>query len=110
VDEGERAELLGGLRSKNAGVQARSVKGLLEIGRAAVPALAAALGRPGTSLPVRELIVQGLGDLGPAAREALPQIEKIAAGAPKAPAPGESREARLAVSARAASEKIRARQ
>ena len=109
VDEGQRAELLDGLRSKNAGVQARSVRGLLELGRPAVPALAAALGRPGTSLPVRELIVQGLGELGPAAREALPQIEKIAAGAPKGSVPSESREARLAASARAASEKIRAR-
>jgi tetratricopeptide (TPR) repeat protein len=109
IDEGDRADLVQGLRSKNAGVQARSVKGLLELGRPAVPALAAALGRTGTSLPARELIVQGLGDLGPAAREALPQLEKIAAGAPKGSVPAESREARLAAAARAASERIRAR-
>ncbi len=109
IDEGERADLVEGLRSKNAGVQARSVKGLLELGRSAVPALAAALGRPGTSLPARELIVQGLGDLGPAAREALPQLEKLAASAPPGSDTGQSREARLAAAARAASEKIRGR-
>jgi tetratricopeptide (TPR) repeat protein len=109
VDEGERSDLVQGLRSKNAGMQARSVKGLLELGRPAVGALAAALGRPGTSLPARELIVEGLGNRGPAAREALPQLGKLAAAAPRGAAPGASREARLAVSARAASEKIRGR-
>jgi tetratricopeptide (TPR) repeat protein len=109
VDEGERSDLVQGLRSKNAGVQARSVKGLLELGRPAVPALAAALGRPGTTLPARELIVEGLGNLGPAARAALPQLEKLAAAAPRGPAPGASREARLAAAARSASEKVRAR-
>jgi hypothetical protein len=105
------------LRSKNAGVQARAVKSLLELGRPAVPSLAAALGRAGTSLPARELIVDGLGRLGPAARDALPQLDRLAA-APAPPAkPGESdeekalreREARLSDSARAAAEKIRGR-
>jgi tetratricopeptide (TPR) repeat protein len=109
VDEGERSDLVQGLRSKNAGVQARSVKGLLELGRPAVPALAAALGRPGTSVPARELIVEGLGNLGPAARGALPQLEKLAAAAPRGSAPGDSREARLAASAKSASERIRGR-
>jgi tetratricopeptide (TPR) repeat protein len=109
LDEGDRADLVEGLRSKNAGVQARSVKGLLDLGRAGVPALAAALARPGTSLPARELIVQGLGEMGPTAREALPQLDRVAAGAPKGSAPGESREARLAASARAAIRKIRGR-
>jgi hypothetical protein len=64
---------------------------------------------------VRELIVDGLGALGPAAREALPQLDRLAGAAPPAPAPegadGEKalreREARLAASARAAADKIR---
>ncbi len=64
---------------------------------------------------MREAIVEGLGSLGPAARDALPQLERLGkAPAPK-PAPQESiedkalreREARLALSAQAASEKIR---
>jgi tetratricopeptide (TPR) repeat protein len=117
VDDFERAELGEGLRSKNAGDQARAVKGLLELGRPAVPSLAAALGRAGTSLAARELIVDGLSRLGPAAREALPQLDRLAAAAPPPPGPQESdeekalreREARLTDSARAASEKIRAR-
>jgi protein O-GlcNAc transferase len=117
TDDGERAELVEGLRSKNAGDQARAVKGLLELGRPAVPALAAALGRTGTSLAARELIVDGLGRLGPGAREALPQLDRLAGTAPSAPRPQESdedkalreREARLAASARAASERIRGR-
>ena len=117
VDDFERAELAEGLRSKNAGEQARAVKGLLELGRPAVPSLAAALGRAGTSLAARELIVDGLSRLGPAAREALPQLDRLAAAAPAAPGPQESdeekalreREARLADSARAAGERIRGR-
>jgi tetratricopeptide (TPR) repeat protein len=110
ADEGERAELMEGLRSKNAGEQARSARRLLDLGRPAVPALAAALGRPGTSLPVRELIVEGLGEMGPPAREALPQLDRLASAAPTGSAADPSREARLSASARAASEKIRARQ
>ena len=117
IDDGERAERAEGLRSKNAGDQARAVKSLLELGRPAVPSLAAALGRTGTSLAARELIVDGLGRLGPGAREALPQIDRLAGAAPSAPEPRDSdetkalreREARLAVSARATSEKIRGR-
>jgi hypothetical protein len=117
ADDFERIELAEGLRSKNAGDQARAVKGLLELGRPAVPTLAAALGRAGTGVAARELIVDGLSRLGPAARDALPQLDRLAA-APAPPAkPGESdeekalreREARLSESARAAAEKIRGR-
>ena len=117
ADDFERAELAEGLRSKSAGEQARAVKGLLELGRPAVPSLAAALGRAGTSLAARELIVDGLSRLGPAAREALPQLDRLAGAAPAGPGPQESdeekalraREARLADSARVAGEKIRGR-
>ena len=116
ADNFERAELAEGLRSKSAGEQSRAVKGLLELGRPAVPTLAAALARAGTSLAARELIVDGLSRLGPAAREALPQLDRLAAAVPT-PGPQESdeekalreREARLADSARAASERIRGR-
>jgi tetratricopeptide (TPR) repeat protein len=117
VDEGDRAELVEGLRSKNAGSQARAVKGLLALGRPAVPSLVAALQRAGTSLAARELIVEGLGGLGPAARDALPQLDRLAGTAPPPPGPQGSeeemalreREARLSASARAASERIRGR-
>ena len=81
----ELAELADQLRSKNAGVQARAAKDLLELGRPAVPSLAAALQRKGTSLAARERIVDGLGRLGPAAREALPQLDRLAKAAPAEP-------------------------
>jgi tetratricopeptide (TPR) repeat protein len=111
----EVADLADALRSKSAGAQARAVKGLLEIGRPAVPVLAAALARKGTSLAARELIVDGLGGLGPAAREALPQLNRLATSAPPASAPTGSREekalrereARLVASAQEAAEKVR---
>ncbi len=111
----ELPELLDRLRSKNAGIQARAVKGLLELGRPAVPSLAGALQRKGTSIAVRELIVDGLGTLGPAAREALPQLDRLIKTAPPNPGSVQSseekalrdREARLAASAQAASERIR---
>ena len=113
----ELAELADQLRSKNAGVQARAAKDLLELGRPGVPSLAAALQRKGTSLAVRERIVDGLGRLGPAAREALPQLDRLAqdraarAGPRRTRARSKAlreREARLAASAQAASAKIRA--
>ncbi len=108
---GEQAELAEQLRSKHAGEQARAARELLEIGRSAVPALAAALGRRTTAIAVRELIVDGLGELGPAAREALPQLERLAKGAADAPGAGAGssgeREARLAASAQAAVTRIR---
>jgi Tfp pilus assembly protein PilF len=112
----EHAELAQALRSKNAGVQARAARELLERGRPGVPTLAAALGRKGTALPVRELIVEGLATLGPAARDALVQLDRIAKASPFEPA-GQAadehhglreREAKLSASARAAGEKIRA--
>ena len=117
VDEIERAERAEGLRSKNAGEQARAAKGLLELGRSAVPSLAAALGRAGTSLAARETIVEGLGRLGPAARAALPQLDRLAEAVPPPPGPQESveeralraRQARLADAARAAGERVRGR-
>jgi tetratricopeptide (TPR) repeat protein len=110
------AELADQLRSKNAGVQARAVEGLMELGRPGVPSLAAALQRKGTSLPVRERIVDGLGRLGPAAREALPQLDRLGKTAPPEPGSQDSsedkalrdREARLVASAQAASARIRA--
>lgn len=112
----ELDELRDQLRSRNAGVQARAVRGLLELGRPAVPSLAGALPRKGTSLAAREQIVDGLGRLGPAARDALPHLDRLAKAPPPAPAASESseqralreREARLAASAQAASAKIRA--
>ena len=114
-ERAELHELLASLRSKNAGIQARAVKGLLELGRPAVPSLAGALQGKGTSIAVRELIVDGLGSLGPAAREALPQLDRLIKSAPPEPGPQESseakalrgREVRLAALAQAASEKIR---
>ena len=64
---------------------------------------------------MRERIVDGLGRLGPAAREALPQLDRLGKNRPPSPARVSSedktlreREARLAVAAQAASEKIRA--
>lgn len=107
----ERAELAERLRSKHAGEQARAARELLEIGRPGVASLAAALGRGTTAIAVREQIVEGLGALGPAAREALPQLERLTkagAGAGEAPgSPAAQREARLAASAQAAVAKIR---
>ncbi len=116
ADDFERRELAEGLRSKSAGDQVRAALGLVELGRPAVPTLAAALGRPETSLPARERIVDGLARLGPAAREALPQLDRLAAAAPPPATAGEAeeararreREARLADAARAAAEAIRA--
>lgn len=115
ADDFERGELAEGLRSKNAGDQARAVKGLLELGRPAVPALGAALGRAGTSVAARALIVDGLRRLGPAARPALGSLDRLASAAPTAPGPEASaeeralfeREVRLAAAARAAAAAIR---
>jgi hypothetical protein len=109
VDEGDRVELREGLRSRSVGVQARSARGLLDLGRAEVPTLAATLGRKKTSLAVRERIVENLAALKPATRETLPQLDRLAAAAPSGGGVSDSREARLAASARAASERIRAR-
>ena len=112
------AELIDQLRSRSAGIQARAAKGLLDLGRSAVPSLAEALQRKGTSIAVRELIVDGLGTLGPAAREALPQLDRLGKTAPPKPEPQDSsegralrdREAQLVTRAQAASDRIRGRQ
>ena len=112
------AELRDQLRSKSAGIQARAAKGLLDLGRPAVPSLAEALARKGTSIAVRELIVDGLGSLGPAAREALPLLDRLGKTAPSKPGPQDSseeralraREARLVASVQATSDRIRGRQ
>jgi tetratricopeptide (TPR) repeat protein len=109
----ETGDLADGLRSKHAGEQARAAKELLQIGKPGVPALAAALGRKTTAIAVRELIVDGLGSLGPAAREALPQLERVArpaaggSGGDPGAATLREREARLAAAAQAAITKIR---
>ena len=111
----ELAELRDDLRSSNAGEQARAVVGLLELGRPGVRALADALLRKGTSIAARERIVAGLGRLGPVAREALPQLDRLAKTAPPEPRmqdPDGARlrecEVRLAGAAQAAGEQIRA--
>jgi tetratricopeptide (TPR) repeat protein len=108
----ELSDLADRLRSKSAGQQARAAREMLEIGRPAVPSLAAALGRKTTAIAVRELIVEGLGALGPAAREALPQLERLAKPAPGGadaadPKASREREAKLAAAAQAAIGRIR---
>jgi tetratricopeptide (TPR) repeat protein len=110
----ELAELEEGLAAKHAGVQVRAVRGLLGLGRPPVPLLARALGRKGTSLAAREAIVEGLATMGPAAREALPQLDRlIKAGPPKAAAEPaaaserQRREARLIAAMDSAAARIR---
>jgi tetratricopeptide (TPR) repeat protein len=111
--EDERAQLARELGAKNAGVQVRAARGLVELGQPAVPTLAAALARKGTSIAAREAIVDGLGRLGPAARAALPQLERlIKAGPPRSDPPGSGeedrgREERLVRAMQAAALRIR---
>lgn len=73
----ELTELVLQLGEKNAGEQALAVRRLLALGKPAVPYLASALRKPGTAIAVREAIVDGLGRLGPSAREALPQLDRL---------------------------------
>ena len=115
--EDDLAELVDRLGSKNAGLQARAVKSLLAIGKPAVPYLAFALREPTNSIAVRESIVDGLGRMGPAAREALPHLDHLIKAGP--PDPGfketaeemerKAREAQLITAMQAASTKIRAK-
>jgi tetratricopeptide (TPR) repeat protein len=113
--EDDLLELVDRLGSKNAGLQARAVKALLDLGRPAVPYLAFALRQPGNSIAVRELIVDGLGRLGPAAREALPHLDHLIKEGPPAPtlddSPAEiarqTREASLISAMQVATVKIR---
>jgi tetratricopeptide (TPR) repeat protein len=113
--EDDLAELVDRLDSKNAGLQARAVKGLLAIGKPAVPHLAYALRQTGSSIAVRESIVDGLGRLGPAAREALPHLEYLIKAGPPEPSVKDTpedverkaREAQLVTAMQAAAGKIR---
>jgi tetratricopeptide (TPR) repeat protein len=99
----EVAELDAELGSRSAGAQVHAVRGLLDVGRPAVPSLAAALSRKAVSIAAREAIVDGLGRMGAAAREALPQLDHlIKAGSARLGSPGSpaeesrrEREARL---------------
>jgi hypothetical protein len=73
-----------------------------------VPALVGALRDKDTALAVREQIVDGLAGMGPAAADALPELDRQVKTGPRAPAPGlEEREAKLVASMRAAASKIR---
>jgi tetratricopeptide (TPR) repeat protein len=101
----ELAELAEELESKDAGDQVRAVRRLVALGRPGVPTLAAALPRKTTSLATREAIAEGLGRLGPEARAALPQVERLIAAGTQAPA--DSREARVIEALRSAADKIR---
>jgi hypothetical protein len=101
----ELAELDEELESKDAGDEVRAVRRLVARGRPGVATLAAALPRKTTSLAAREAIAEGLGGLGPEARAALPQVERIVAAGTQAPA--DSREARVIEALRSAADKIR---
>ena len=111
----EAAERALGLDSRVAGDQVRAVRELLRLGRPAVPALARALERRTTSLPAREAIVDGLGRMGPAARDALPQLERLIKAGGPAPAAVQSpvekdrhdREVKLIAAAQSAAAAIR---
>ena len=113
--EDDLAELVDRLGSKNAGLQARAVKGLLAIGKPSVPYLAFALREPGNSIAVREAIVDGLGRMGPAAREALPHLDHLIQAGPPSPSLKDTaeemdrqvREAQLVTAMQAAATKIR---
>jgi len=113
--EDDLAELVDRLGSKNAGLQARAVKGLLGLGRPAVPYLAFALSQSNTSMAAREAIVEGLGKMGANAREALPHLERIVKAGPPAPGLQDTQEememkgrlANLVGAAQAATVKIR---
>lgn len=85
-------ELVDQLGSKSAGLQVRAVKGLLGVGKPAVPYLASALAQRANSIAVREAIVDGFGRLGPAARAALPHLDRLIKEGPPIPGIGASRE------------------
>jgi hypothetical protein len=74
-----------------------------------VPALASGLRDKDTALAVREQIVDGLARMGPAAAEALAELDRQVKAGPRAPtAPGlAEREAKLVDAMRAAASKIR---
>src|SRR5436309_305149 len=102
------------LDEKNAGEQALAAQRLLGLGRPAVPYLASALRDKGTAIAVRETIVAGLGKMGPAARDSLPELDRSIKAGPRASGPAASpaekaREARLTGAMEAAAVKIRVR-
>jgi len=102
------------LDEKNAGEQALAAQRLLGLGRPAVPYLASALRDKGTAIAVRETIVAGLGKMGPAARDALPELERSIkagprAGGPEASSAQKAREASLIAAMQAAATRIRVR-
>ena len=108
----ELNELVLQLDEKNAGEQALAVQRLLGLGRGAVPSLAGALREPGTAIAVREAIVAGFARMGPAAHEALPQLERSIKAGPRVSGPQASpaekaREAKLISSMEGAAAKIR---
>jgi len=110
----ELNELALQLDEKSAGEQALAVQRLLGLGRGAVPSLAGALREPGTAIAVREAIVAGLARMGPAAREALPQLERSIKAGPRVSGPlaspaEKAREARLISAMEGAAAKIRGR-
>ena len=108
----ELNELVLQLDEKNAGERALAVQRLLGLGRAAVPHLVGALRDPETAIAVREVIVAGLARMGPAAREALPQLDRSIKAGPRASGPAASpaakeREAKLIGAMEGAAAKIR---
>jgi tetratricopeptide (TPR) repeat protein len=105
----ELYELALQLDEKNAGEQALAAQRLLAIGKGAVPSLAGALRDKDTAIAVREQIVDGLAKMGPAAREALPELDRLSKAGPRATsAPAlKERETRLVASMQEAASKIR---
>jgi len=108
----ELNELALQLDEKSAGEQALAVQRFLGLGRPAVPYLAGALREPGTAIAVREAIVAGLARMGPAAREALPQLDRSIKAGPRVSgtqaSPAErAREAKLIGAMQEAAAKIR---
>jgi tetratricopeptide (TPR) repeat protein len=108
----ELNELALQLDEKNAGEQALAAQRLLTMGRPAVRTLAGALRDKGTAIAVRETIVAGLGKMGPAARDALPELDRSIKAGPRASgadaSPAEkAREASLVALMQEAAVKIR---
>ncbi len=105
----ELYELALQLEEKNAGEQALAAQRLLALGRSAVPSLAGALRDKDTAIAVREQIVDGLAEMGPAARDALLELDRSIKSGPRAttvPAQKE-RETKLVASMQDAATKIR---
>ena len=105
----EISELAQQLAENSAGEQAFAAQRLLARGRAGVPTLASALRDKDTALAVREQIVDGLARMGPAAGEALPELDRQVKAGPRATAAPalKEREAKLVASMQVAASKIR---